>query len=180
VFLPGILIPFVFVNLWEEAAWTGFMQHTLQEGPGPVLASITVAPFFALIHMPGFFVAGFISNEKTPLSEFPAVLLQVGILAVFAVFLRILITWLYNGSGRSVLVVGLFHSAFNMTNGQKIAPELLRLPEGLASFLPAVAVMVLAVLLAVLTRGRLAREPGRGAAPQPAGARGMASQPRVR
>ena len=119
VFLPGVLVPFVLVNLWEESAWTGFMQHTLQEGPGPLLASVTVAPFFALIHMPGFFVAGFISDEKAPPSQSPAVLLQVGILAVFAVFIRVLILWLYNSSGQSVLAVGLFHSAFNMTNGRK-------------------------------------------------------------
>jgi membrane protease YdiL (CAAX protease family) len=167
VFLPGVLVPFVLVNLWEETAWTGFMQHTLQEERGPLLASIMVAPFFALIHMPGFFVAGFISDEKTPLSEFPAVLMQVGILAVFAVFIRVLIMWLYNGSGRSVLIVGLFHSAFNMTNGQKITPDLLGLPEGLASLIPAVAVMVLAVLLVVFTRGRLTHEPWRGAAARP-------------
>jgi membrane protease YdiL (CAAX protease family) len=65
-------VPFVFVNLWEETAWTGFMQHAIQEGRGPLLASVIVAPFFALIHMPGFFVAGFISDEKTPLSQFPS------------------------------------------------------------------------------------------------------------
>jgi high-affinity Fe2+/Pb2+ permease len=140
-----------------------------------------VAPFFALIHMPGFFVAGFISDEKTPLSEFPAVLMQVGFLAVFAVFIRVLIMWLYNGSGRSVLIVGLFHSAFNMTNGQKITPDLLGLPEGLASLIPAVAVMVLAVLLVVFTRGRLTHEPWRGAATRPPKARGVvAGQPKVR
>jgi membrane protease YdiL (CAAX protease family) len=181
VFLPGVLVPFVLVNLWEETAWTGFMQHTLQGERGPLLASILVAPFFALIHMPGFFVAGFISDEKTPLSQFPAVLVQVGILAVFAVFVRVLIMWLYNGSGRSVLIAGLFHSAFNMTNGQKITPDLLGLPEGLASLIPAVAVIVLAVMLVVFTRGRLAYEPGRSAAAQPAEAGGfVASQQRMR
>jgi membrane protease YdiL (CAAX protease family) len=176
VFLPGVLIPFVFVNLWEELGWTGFMQHTLQQRRGPVLASVIVAPFFALIHMPGFFAAGFINEEPTPLSEFPAVLLQVGVLAVFAVFIRVLIMWLYNGSGRSVLIVALFHSAFNMINGQKLTPDLLRLPEGLASLIPAVAVMVIAVLLAVFTRGRLAYEP---AGPRPAGVGGMAGRSRV-
>ncbi|CAA9503455.1 MAG: hypothetical protein AVDCRST_MAG05-2582 [uncultured Rubrobacteraceae bacterium] len=181
VFLPGVLVPLVLVNLWEETAWTGFMQHTLQEGRGPLLASAMVAPFFALIHMPGFFVAGFISDEKTPLSQFPAVLMQVGILAVFAVFIRVLIMWLYNGSGRSVLIVALFHSAFNMTNGQKITPDLLALPEGLAALIPAVAVMVIAVLLVVFTRGRLTRGPGRGAVARPASAGGMvAGRSRVR
>jgi membrane protease YdiL (CAAX protease family) len=180
VFLPGVLVPFVFVNLWEETAWTGFMQHTIQEGRGPLLASIIAAPFFALIHMPGFFVAGFISDEKTPLSQFPAVLLQVGILAVFAVFIRVLIMWLYNGSGQSVLVVGLFHSAFNMTNGQKITPELLGLPAGLASLIPSLAVLVVAVLLVVFTRGRLAYEPTRGAARPAEARRAVTGRPRVR
>jgi membrane protease YdiL (CAAX protease family) len=174
VFLPGVLIPFVLVNLWEELGWTGFMQHTLQQRRGPVLASVIVAPFFALIHMPGFFAAGFINEEPTPLSEFPAVVVQVGVLAVFAVFIRVLIMWLYNGSGRSVLIVGLFHSAFNMTNGQKITPELLLLPERLASVIPSVVVLVLAVILVVFTRGRLAYEPERAEQP-PAGVEGMAA-----
>ncbi len=176
VFLPGVLVPFVLVNLWEETAWTGFMQHTLQQWRGPLLASVMVAPFFALIHLPGFFVAGFISDEKTPLSQFPAVLMQVGIVAVFAMFFRVLIMWLYNGTGRSVLIVALFHSAYNMTNGQKITPDLLRLPEGMAALAPAVAVTVLAVVVAVFTRGRLSYEPER-AAPRPAEAEGVAAQP---
>jgi hypothetical protein len=75
---------------------------------GPLLASIMVAPAFALIHLPGFFAAGFINDEPTPLSQFPAVLLQVGVLAVAAMFFRVVIMWLYNGSGRSVLIVALF------------------------------------------------------------------------
>ena len=155
VFLPGVLVPFVLINLWEELAWTGYMQHTLQEGHGPVLASVMVAPLFALIHMPAFFVAGWISDKKMPLSQFSAVLLQVGIMAIFAIFLRVFIMWLYNGAGRSVLLVALFHSTFNMTNGQKITPELLLLPETLVSLIPAVAVMVIAALLALFTRGLL-------------------------
>ena len=173
VFLPGVLIPFVLVNLWEELGWTGFMQHTLQERRGPLVASVVVAPFFALVHLPGFFAAGFINEEATPISEFPAVLVQVGILAVFAIFFRVLIIWLYNGSGRSVLIVALFHSAFNITNGQKITPELLHLPGTLASLIPALAVMVLAIMITVFTRGRLAYEPERAARPTvpPAGVR---------
>ena len=178
VFLPGVLVPLVLVNLWEEAGWTGFMQHTLQERHGPLLASALVAPAFALIHLPGFFAAGFINEEPTPLSEFPGVLLQVGILAVFAIFIRILIMWLYNGAGSSVLIVALFHSAFNMTNGQKITPDLLLLTENLASLIPAVAVAVLAVLLVVFTRGRLSYHPER-AAQRPAESGGVAAQPRL-
>ena len=35
LFLPEVLVPFVFIQLFEEAGWTGFMQHTLQECRGP-------------------------------------------------------------------------------------------------------------------------------------------------
>jgi uncharacterized protein len=163
VFSPGVLIPFVLVNLWEDLGWTGFMQHTLQERHGPLLASVAVAPLFALIHLPGFFAAGFINEEPTPLSQFPSVLLTVGFMAMFAIFLRIVIMWLYNGTGRSVLIVALFHSAYNMTNGQKLTPDLLLLPQGMASLIPVAAVAVLAVVVVVFTRGRLSYGPERSA-----------------
>ena len=177
VFLPGVLVPFVLVNVWEELGWTGFLQHTLQERHGPVLASAIVAPAFALIHLPGFFAAGFIIDETTPLSQFPAVLLQVSILAVAAIFFRVLVLWLYNGFGHSVLIVALFHSAFNMTNGRKITPQLLLFPEALASLVPWAAVAIVAVLLVVFTRGRLSYEPER-ATLRPAEAARAATQPR--
>jgi membrane protease YdiL (CAAX protease family) len=179
VYLWGVLIPFLHTNLGEETGWTGFMQHTLQERHGPLLSSVIVAPLFALIHMPAFFVAGWISEKKMSLSQFPSVLLTVGFMAVFAIFLRVLIMWLYNGSGRSVLIVGLFHSAFNMTNGQKITPELFHLPEGMASLIPLAAVAVITVVLVVITRGRLGYEPERAAARRAAEAGEVATQPRV-
>ena len=174
----GILVPFVLINLWEETGWTGFMQHTLQERHGPLLASLIVAPFFALIHMPAYFVSGWLGGKDASLGDFPSVLFQVGITAVFAIFLRIVIMWLYNGSGRSVLVVALFHSAFNATSGsENITPILV--PGTAASLIPIAAVAVIAVVLAVFTRGRLAYEPER-AALRPAEAGRVAARPRAR
>jgi membrane protease YdiL (CAAX protease family) len=162
--LWGILVPFVLVNLWEETGWTGFMQHTLQERHGPLLASLIVAPFFALIHLPALFVSGWLGDKDPSLGDFPAALFQIGITAIFAMFIRVLIMWLYNGSGRSVLIVALFHSAFNATSGsENITPILI--PGTAASLIPIAAVAVIAVLLIVFTRGRLAYEPDHAAQP---------------
>jgi uncharacterized protein len=173
----GILVPFVLINLWEETGWTGFMQHTLQERHGPLLASVIVAPFFALIHLPAYFVSGWLGGKDASLGDFPSVLLQVGITAVFAIFLRVVIMWLYNGSGRSVLIVALFHSAFNATSGsENITPILV--PGTAASLISIAAVAVIAVALAAVTRGHLAYEPER-AEPRAAKA-GGAAEPRVR
>jgi uncharacterized protein len=124
VFLPGVVLPFLHTNLWEELGWMGFLQSTLQERRGPLLASLMVAPVFALFHLPAYFVAGWIVDEHTPLSQLPSVLVEYGaVVAVFAIFFRVLAIWLYNVTGRSVLLVGLFHSSFNMVSGQKIMPE---------------------------------------------------------
>jgi membrane protease YdiL (CAAX protease family) len=170
MFLPGILIPFALIQLFEEAGWTGFMQHTLQDRHGPLLASILVVPAFALFHLP-------LDLIETP--QILIVLVQVAVQAVASIFLRVVIMWLYNSSGRSVLIVALFHSAFNSLSGSHVATGFIReLIAGPTALVIGLAVgAVVAVLVTVLTKGRLGYEPGRGAAPRPAG--GVASQPRV-
>ncbi len=92
VFLPGAILPFLHTNLWEELGWTGYLQSTLQERRGPLLASVLVAPVFVLFHLPAYFVAGWIVEEHTPLSELPNVLLEyVVVVSVIAIFLRVFI-----------------------------------------------------------------------------------------
>ena len=177
VFLPGVIVPFLHTNLWEELGWAGFLQSTLQDRRGSLLASVMVAPFFALFHLPAYFVAGWIVDEHTPLGQLPTVLVEYGaVVAVFAIFFRILAIWLYNVTGRSVLLVGLFHSAFNMVSGQKIMPEYV--PSLDAGLLAVAVVAVLAVLIAVSTKGRLGYEPER-AAPRQAEEVGVRAQPGV-
>jgi hypothetical protein len=72
--------------------------------------------------------------------------------------------------------VGLFHSAFNMVSGQQVMPELL--PGLNSNLLVAAVVAVLAVVLAVSTRGRLGYESAR-AAPRTAVEVGARARPRV-
>lgn len=157
VLLPGTLLPLLHTNLPEEIGWTGYLQSTLQERHRPVRASIMVAPVFALMHLPAYFVTGWISDEKMLL---PEVIITVGITAVFAIFFRIVIMWLYNGTGGSLLIVALFHSSFNMYTGQKITPQFVQgLEATWLNLLPIAAVALAAILLTVLTRGRLAYKP---------------------
>ena len=159
LFLPEVLFPFVFIQIFEEAGWTGFMQHTLQERRGPLLSSILVAPAFVLQHLPILLMDADVGLAS---------LLIVGALVVVAVFFRVVITWLYNGSGRSVFVVALFHSAYNSawaTGDQRFTGELI---SGSAALLiPIGLVAVVAVIIATLTRGRLAHKPKHAARPAP-------------
>jgi membrane protease YdiL (CAAX protease family) len=156
LFLPEVLVPFVFIQLFEEAGWTGFLQHTLQERHGPLVASMLVAPAFVLQHLP-----------LLPLDAGFMVLVVVGAGVIVAVFFRIVIMWLYNGAGRSVLIVALFHSSFNSATSlgsQKFIGELI---SGSALPYALTVVVVVAVVVAVLTRGRLWYTPERTGRPTP-------------
>jgi membrane protease YdiL (CAAX protease family) len=155
LFLPEVLFPFLFIQIFEEAGWTGFMQHNLQERRGPVVASVLVAPAFVLQHLPILLMDSGVGLAS---------LIIVGALVMVAVFFRIVVMWLYNGSGRSVLVVALFHSAYNSawgTGDHKFTGELISGPT--ATLIPIGAVAVVAVVVTVLSKGRLAYEPERGA-----------------
>lgn len=160
VFLPGILVPLLTINWPEEIAWTGFLQARWQERHGPVWASMMVAPFFALIHLPSYFVVGWLSDEPITLTQVPTIFLLIGLTALFGVFFRLLIMWLYNGTGGSLLLVGLFHSAFNMLTGQQITPVFIPgLEAAWLNLLVWGAAAVVALLITLLTKGRLAYRP---------------------
>jgi uncharacterized protein len=168
LFLPEVLFPFVFIQIFEEAGWTGFMQHTLQERRWPLVASVLVAPAFVLQHLPILLMDAGIGLAS---------LIIVGALVVVAVFFRVVVAWLYNGSGHSVLVVALFHSAYNSawgTGDHKFTGELISGPA--ATLIPIGVVAVVAVVVAVLSRGRLAYEPERGATTEAGGAAQMQAQ----
>jgi membrane protease YdiL (CAAX protease family) len=156
MFLPEVLLPFLFIQVFEEAGWTGFMQHVLQERRGPIVASVLVAPAFILMHLPPLLI-----DSELGLS----LLIVTGALVVVAVFFRFVAMWLYNGSGRSVLIVALFHSAFNSATSlgeQEFTGKLISGP----TLLYAVgALMVLAVVVTAFTRGRLGYEPERPTPP---------------
>jgi uncharacterized protein len=153
VFLPSLLVMFLTINLPEEVAWTGFLQAYLQRRRGPLLASLLTAPAFALIHLPPYFIDGWIGEAGLSFAQVPEALVSIGVLAIFALFFRTLVMWLYNGSGGSVLIVGLFHSAFNVTQSQ-ITPQIIGDPTA-ASLLPLATIVLVAVALAAATRGRL-------------------------
>jgi len=154
VFVPGILLPFVLINLPEELAWMGFLQDHLQERHSPLLASVLTAPAFTLVHLPAFFVDGWLGEEAASLAQLPEVFLMIIVLAGFAVFFRVVLLWLYNATGRSVLLVGLFHSVFNVVSGQELTPRLIGDPST-SNLLAIGAIAALAVIITIVTRGRL-------------------------
>ena len=156
MFLPEVIAPFVLIQLWEEAGWTGFLQNTLQERHGPLLASILVAPAFAFMHLP----LVLLDVPRSGVGPFVlGVMVQMGLVTIVAIFFRIIIGWLYNSTGRSVLVVALFHSAYNSATSAgdaRFTEELITSPAAL--LIPLGLTVVIAVVIAAFTKGRLSYE----------------------
>jgi membrane protease YdiL (CAAX protease family) len=152
--LPHLLLIIVFSNVAEEIGWTGFLLARLQDRFSPLRASAIVAVPFALFHLPGWFV------EYGPTIE---VVIVTAALFVPQLCSRILAAWLYNGSGRSALIVGLFHCSFNVTSAQ-VAPKLFGLTNEDTFVMSSIVVILAAVAVAAITRGRLAYRPSVAAA----------------
>jgi hypothetical protein len=90
-----------------------------------------------------------------------------GVFGIAQMFARVVMMWLYNNTGYSVLLVGLFHSSFNVTTSA-FGPFIFGVAAGSEVVIGTGVVAVAAVLIVVLTKGRLAYTPER--TPQPAAA----------
>jgi CAAX protease family protein len=91
--------------LGEETGWRGFALPLLQRRYGALAAALLVTPIWALWHLPVFFTV-------TTYRDFapPAYLGFVFGLACGSIVL----TWLYNGTGGSILACAVWHGLFNV------------------------------------------------------------------
>jgi uncharacterized protein len=143
--LTGLVGGALLTNVWEEAAWAGFVQQRLMDRRGLLVGSVLTAVPFVLIHVPGTF-------QNTPAA---VAVIQVGALAVLAPFFRYLIGAVFIDTGGSILAVGVLHASFNATGTLSAA-------DGGWQFLPALLVLVGVVALSRrLRRGRVGRPIGR-------------------
>lgn len=147
------LVAFALVNWWEEAAFTGFLLQRLQPRMGPIRASVVTTWAQAFVHIPLLFVVDGVTNGRVPTDE----------LAIFAVALfvlpipvRIIITWLYNASGYSIPVVGLFHAGLGVATGDSLIPLI---APGFAPLWVYAGFAVVALIVSAATKGRLGYEP---------------------
>ncbi len=147
--IVAILIAFLFVNLWEEAVWAGFMQTRLERRHRLFTAAALTAVPFAAVHMPLRVITGDARTAGELLSAFV-------VLTVFMVFLRTLLGIVLRGARNSVLVVAAAHTMFNRSNNvDGIAADILSGPNRQNAAL--LATVVLTVVLAVVVRRRLTR-----------------------
>lgn len=140
---------FLLVNWWEEAGWTGFALHRLQLRIGPVAASVVTIWLQAIVHLPLIFVAGGVTDGRVPPEEIP---FYLGALFILPIAVRLVMTWIYNASGHSVPIVGLYHAGLGVATGISFVPVIAPSVDPIWVY---AGFGVVAVVVLAATRGRL-------------------------
>jgi membrane protease YdiL (CAAX protease family) len=150
-YLPVLLVGVILGPLWEEPGWRGFALPRLQVRFGPLAGTLILGVLWGVWHLPGYF-GGWLGS-LTP-SSFTASMLGI---TAFAVML----TWVYNNTRGSLLIMILLHSAFNAASafGGRIIPA--DLPASTSAlvysgWIPAATYTVTALLIILFSKGRLA------------------------
>jgi uncharacterized protein len=130
--------------LGEEPGWRGFALPRLQERYGPLLGSVVLSLFWSLWHLPLILTPG---GTTWTGSIMLYIVLNVAVTVVH--------TWVFNGTHSSLLSVMLLHAAFN-TSARLILPNIPGLSRDEGNMLLVVVYGLVALLLVVLTKGRLA------------------------
>lgn len=94
---------FLFTAVFEEPGWRGTLLRQLEHEHSPLTASVLVWFPWMLWHAPLDLSGG--------AAHTVAGWLQIRV--IFLIPMAILLTWIYNRSGRSLLCTGLFHAAMN-------------------------------------------------------------------
>ena len=98
----------LFVGLGEEPGWRGFALPQLQTKYSPLIASLILAPVWAIWHLP------LIGNK------FPFPIVPAFVLSVFGG--TFMLTRIFNGTNGSVLLPMLFHATLNTIGAGLIFP----------------------------------------------------------
>ena len=143
--LPPFLLYSIVTSAPEEVGWRGFALPRLQERLGAVYASLAVGFLWGLWHLPLFFYPQAVQSGLS----FP--LFLAGTLST-----SILFTWIFNGTGGSLLLVSVLHSSFNATFVfLPLLPQVTGTTRQLWLFVAVITVVAAIVALS----GRLQSEP---------------------
>lgn len=123
----------------EETGWRGYAIPRLQQTHGPLAASLILSVFWMLWHVPAFF---FLETYRN---------LNVAILPGFFLGLAsgsVVLTWLYNRSGGSILAVAVWHGTYDLVAGTKAVEG------GIAAVVSMLVIAQAVRLVALETRAR--------------------------
>jgi len=120
----------------EEIGWRGFALPRLQKSMSVARATLVLGVLWLIWHVPSFFYLS--TWDKIGLWMLPGFI--VGVL-----FGAVIFTWIYNGTGGSVLMVALWHGIFDLLTASAAS-------QGLITILMSAGVIVWALIVTNLDR----------------------------
>lgn len=131
----GVAVVILVLNgLGEETGWRGFALARLQARHSPLTATLIVGLLWTFWHVPMFLVVQSFRGFDVPIACGWAFSLLCG---------AVVLSWLYNRSGGSILMVAIWHTGYNLTAGTAAA-------TGLLAIVPTALVITGAVSLVCL------------------------------
>jgi membrane protease YdiL (CAAX protease family) len=121
-----VLLVVVINGLGEETGWRGFAVPTLTKRIGPLGAALAIAPLWALWHLPYFFLL----DSYQSFNPFTILGFVIGLACGSGV-----LTWLYVGTGGSILAVAIWHGLFNMATAAAATGIITSIVSGLVIIL---------------------------------------------
>jgi membrane protease YdiL (CAAX protease family) len=132
--LVGVLLLITVGALGEETGWRGYALPQLQRRFSPLTSSLIIAVLWFGWHLPQFFVIA-TYRDSSPV-QYVGMLLGLTCGAV-------ILTWLYNWSGGSILLVAVWHGLYNFVSGTQAA-------TGMPAAVVSTLVMIQGVVLIIL------------------------------
>jgi uncharacterized protein len=136
--------------LLEEGGWRGFALPRMERLHGPLLASLILAVLWALWHLPEFLVPSWAASSGG------GGILGITRFTLTAITLTIVITWVFNNTRASLLLAILVHASIDTFSDTLAAIFPAKASASLVPYL--ISFGVVAVVLIVVTRGRLSYE----------------------
>jgi uncharacterized protein len=148
-YLPAILFNFIFPAFGEEPGWRGFALPHLQSQYGPVVASLVLGVLHAIWHLPVYVVPGMMQAGSFDTVNFVSNSLAI-------VGATVVWTWFFNKGKYSLFFAMLIHAVSNASVSYAVGinPVLPNNPWMLAELFG-----VCAIVMIVVTRGRLGQQP---------------------
>lgn len=132
--VAGVLAIIFVGALGEETGWRGYALPQLQRRFSPLASSLILAVLWFGWHVPQFWVIG-------TYRDFAAV--QYAGMFLGLVCGAVVLTWLYNRSGGSILLVAVWHGLYNLVSGTQAA-------AGILAAVVSTLIMIQGIVLIVL------------------------------
>jgi len=112
IFVFFLVSTLLFGPLPEEIGWRGYGLEGLLTKYSAVQSSLIVGLFWALWHIPLF-----LTNDSAFAATYPLLSLSFWLWGVSLLSISIIMTWIFNHTGKSTLTAILFHFSMSATSG---------------------------------------------------------------